>query len=381
MDTETIAAAELSDHDLVLQFESLGDNCELGLVQRKVGAEPLGMFRFAGAPLGHLLQAMHSRFEGMADPAHVRVQPENGEYMIKLTKYDFIYHADVKVGQADPEVLHKQQTRTVRFLIDKLKADLETPTKILVFRQNESLAANDLVDLRMAVADYGPSVLLWVQQARPGHPPGSVVVADDTLMVGYVSRLATRQNVPDLDLSSWLTMLRKAYAMRPMPAATRMAAQDGHVPRPARRTPAVSPSRIDTVFGKEGNAVDRIGYGWSGPENGFTWSIEDRSLLTIDNPGVADEYWLEMDVVPYVAPPAVKSQSLRVAINGEVVHIFDPLTRGKVGCIVPGRLLKHPEPVEIVLDHPQAASPHLVAGEKDDRRLAVAFHSLSLICN
>jgi hypothetical protein len=41
---------ELADRDLVLQFESLGDSCELGLVQRMVGVEPLGMFRFAGAP-------------------------------------------------------------------------------------------------------------------------------------------------------------------------------------------------------------------------------------------------------------------------------------------------------------------------------------------
>ncbi len=125
--------------------------------------------------------------------------------MIKLTKYDFIYHADVKVGQADPEVLHRQQTRTVRFLVDKFIADLENPSKILVFRQNEPLSAHDLIDLRMALTDYGPSILLWVQEARPGHPPGTVVVADDTLMLGYVSRLATRRNVPDLDLPSWLT--------------------------------------------------------------------------------------------------------------------------------------------------------------------------------
>ena len=62
-------------------------------MQRSVGAEPLGMFRFAGAPLRHLIRAMEARFEGMADPAHIRIQPENGEYMIKLTKYDFIYHA------------------------------------------------------------------------------------------------------------------------------------------------------------------------------------------------------------------------------------------------------------------------------------------------
>ena len=40
-----------SDHDLVLDFESVGDNCELGIFQRRVGAEPLGLLRFAGAPL------------------------------------------------------------------------------------------------------------------------------------------------------------------------------------------------------------------------------------------------------------------------------------------------------------------------------------------
>lgn len=376
-----IAEAGLTDRELVLQFESLGDNCELGLVQRRLGAEPLGMFRFAGAPVGHLMRAMRARFEGMADPAHVRVQPENGEYMIRLTKYDFIYHADVKVGGADPEALHKQQTRTVRFLADKLVADLEAPTKTLVFRQNEPLAANDLVDLRMAVADYGPSVLLWVQEARPGHPPGTVVVADDTLMVGYVSRLATRENVPDLDLPSWLTMLRRAHAMRPDPVAGQMALPGGHLPRPLRRAPEAPPRRADMVFGKGGDAAGGLGYGWSAPEDGFTWSIGDRSLLTIANPGAADAYWLEMEVVPYVAPPAVKSQSLRIAINGEQVHVFDPLARGRVGCSVPGRLLKDLERVEIALDHPEAASPKAIAGEKDDRRLAVAFQTLSLVCN
>jgi hypothetical protein len=376
MNADTIADVDLTDRELALQFDSIGDNCELGLVQRKVGAEPLGMFRFAGAPLGHLLAAMHARFEGMADPAHVQVSAENGEYMIKLTKYDFVYHADVKVGEADPDVLRKQQVRTVDFLVEKLIGDLEDPTKILVFRQNEPLSANDLVDLRMAIAAYGPSILLWVQEARPGHPPGSVVVADDTLMLGFVSRLASRQNVPDLDLASWLTMLRKAHDMRPTPA-TLATGRSGAFPR----AEVPSAFRTETVFGKGGNSAGQVGYGWSAPEDGYTWSIGDRSLLIIDSPGSADEYWLEMDVIPYVAPPAVKSQSLRIAINGEPVHTFDPLTRGRVGCAIPGRLLHGIDRVQIIMDHPEAASPKAVAGERDDRRLAIAFRSLSIVCN
>ena len=139
MNADTIAEADLTDRELALQFESVGDNCELGLVQRKVGAEPLGMFRFAGAPLGHLLAAMHARFQGMADPAFVQVHAENGEYMIKLTKYDFVYHADAKVGEADPNVLRNQQVRTVEFLVEKLIGDLENR------KQNLGLSAERTV--------------------------------------------------------------------------------------------------------------------------------------------------------------------------------------------------------------------------------------------
>lgn len=372
MSVDTLAEPVLSDSELVLRFESLGDSCELGLVQRRVGVEPLGMFRFAGAPLRHVIRAMEARFEGMADPAHIRVQPENGEYMIKLTKYDFIYHAHVKVGEADPLILHQQQARTARFLIDKLLADLETPEKIMVFRQNEELSANDLLDLRSALSAYGPAALLWVQETRSGHPPGTVTVADDRLMIGYVTRLARRDNAPDFDLASWLTMLRAAYAVRSI--------RHGKPQESIEPKPAISlPNSTDVVFGRGGNAKALTGYGWSGPEDGYTWAIEERSVLTIARPGSAAAYRLEMDVAPFIAPPAVEAQTLSVTVNGEWVHTFDPLVRGKVGCMIPSRLLDGGDAIEIVLDHPLAASPRVVKGQNDDRRLAVSFRRLSLI--
>src|SRR5580698_5336849 len=114
MDAEPNAAPTLSDGELVLQFESVGDNCELGLVQRRAGEEPLGLLRFAGTPLRNLLRGLKARFANIADPAHIRISAENGEYMVKLTKYDFTYHAHVPVGAMEPEALHRQQSRTIR---------------------------------------------------------------------------------------------------------------------------------------------------------------------------------------------------------------------------------------------------------------------------
>ena len=368
------AAAALSDRELVMQFESLGDNCEFGLVQRRAGAEPLGLFRFSGTPLRHLLRGMAARFEGMADPDRVSIRAENGEYLVKLTKYDYIYHADVKVGEEDLEVLHRHHVRNVRFLVDEFIADLENPEKIFVFRQNEPLSAIDLVDLRAALARFGRSTLLWVTQACAGHPPGSVDVIDRYLMVGYVKRLAERHNVPNLDVESWMTVIRRAWALWP----------ERHAAASSEPIVAVPPSsprgRVDVAFGADGNAEPSMGFGWSKPENGFTWSIEDRSLLTIDAPPEASDYWLEMDVIPYMAPPSVPLQILSVSVNGTPVHRFEPLTRGTVGCAVPGALVHGRDTVEILFEHPLAASPRDVAGENDERRLAIAFRTLSLVC-
>ena len=369
MDVDPTTAASTADADLVLQFESIGDNCELGLVQRRAGAEPLGLLRFAGVPLRNLLRGLNARFANIADPRYVRISPENNEVHGQVDQYDFTYHAHVKIGEMDPQVLHRQQCRTAGFLAQKLVADLQAASKVLVYRQNEPLSAGDLVDLRIALSAYGPGILLWVQEASPGHPPGSVDVADERMMVGYVRRLASRENVPDLDFESWMRILRQAHAIA-------LQAQDGRLQRAA----AVRPARTELTFGLEGNAGPRLGRGWSGQEAGYQWAVGERSLITVEVPGEAAEYWLEMDVTPYVKPPLLPRQRLDILIDGTLVHSFVALPRGEVGCAVPGNLVAGRKAVEIVLHHPNAASPMLVAGDSDDRRLGVSFHRLALIC-
>jgi hypothetical protein len=371
MDGSPSVEPDLDDRDLVVQFESLGDNCELGLVQRRVGAEPLGLLRFSGTPLRNLLPAMMARFAHIGDPAHVRLSPEHGEYMVKLTKYDFTYHADAKVGEVDLDRLMKQQTRVVSFLARKLIDDLEEPSKIFVFRQNEPLSAIDLIDLRLAIAAYGPGRLLWVQPACPGHPPGSVALVDERLMIGYVRRLAGRETVPDLDFESWMTVLRRAY---------RLSRETGAPPPLPPTMGHLAPARTDIIFGVEGNAVPHQGFGWSGVEAGYTWAVGERSLLTVPLPGDAEEYWLEMDVAPFIRPPLLNRQRLDVFVDGTFVQSFDPLPRGQIGCTIPRRLVADQTEVRIVFGHPHAASPMLVSGQGDDRRLGVSFARVSVIC-
>lgn len=189
------------------------------------------------------------------------------------------------------------------------------------------------------------------------------------MMVGYVRRLAERETVPDLDFASWMQVLRRAHAIS-------LHATEGRLPREA----ADPPARTELTFGHEGNAGPHLGRGWSGPEAGYQWAVGERSLITVDVPGAADEYWLEMDVAPYIKPPLLPRQRLDVLIDGTLVHSFVTLPRGEVGCVVPGHLAAGRSAIGIVLDHPHAASPMLVAGDSDDRRLGVSFRRLALVC-
>ena len=369
MDSATDAVPVLEDRDLVLHFESVGDNCELGFAQRMAGAEPAGLLSFAGAPVRSFIRALNNRFRGAADPDSIRVQEENGEYMVKLTRYDVYYHAHIRAGDATAEAVYAQQCRTVGELVNTLISDLENPKKILVFRQNEPLLASDLGDLRLALSAYGNSTLLWVQDACPGHPPGTVAVADERLLLGYVNRLAPRNDVPNLHHASWMSVLRKAHAIWSLAADRRVA---------AGREAAAQMRRVNIEFGLDGNAQGYLGYGWSGPEAGYQWSVGERSLVTLPNLGSAAEYWLEMDASPFVSPPLLRRQRLDISVNGSLVRSIDPLPRGTSACIIPGTLITPDEPIRIRLDHPFAASPILVAGGTDDRRLAISFNRMAL---
>jgi hypothetical protein len=76
------ARTGLSVRELAFQFESVGENCEFGLVQRGCDAEPLGLLRFSSTFLRPLVGGLDERFESLGDPADIEPRLENGEYMI-----------------------------------------------------------------------------------------------------------------------------------------------------------------------------------------------------------------------------------------------------------------------------------------------------------
>jgi hypothetical protein len=220
--TAAAMASELMpDSELMMRFESLGENCEFGLVQRRCGAEPLGLFRFSSAPLPKLLAGLEARFDGLGAPENVEVMlSDNGrEYMVFDRRFEFLYHAWVLADEMSPAEIHAREIRRLPFLVRKLLDDFADGSKIFVYHGMEPLAEADTARLLRALRAYGPNTLLWVEVGDAEHAPGTVEWAGPGLLKAYIDRFAPGENAHDLSLGCWTTICREAYRLRQKPAA------------------------------------------------------------------------------------------------------------------------------------------------------------------
>jgi hypothetical protein len=203
-------------NELLLGFESLGENCEFGLVQRRCGAEPLGLLRFSSSPLPKLLKALEARFDGMGMPANIEVQLSDNqrEYMVLDKAFGFLYHAWVKAEEQTPHQVHQREVSRVPFLVRKLIEDLTGGEKTFVFHGMTALTEAQARHLHHALRQYGPARLLWVELATDAHPPGSVEWFDDGLYKGYIDRFAPGENAHDLSLDCWIDLCSRVHTHR-----------------------------------------------------------------------------------------------------------------------------------------------------------------------
>jgi hypothetical protein len=194
-------------------------------VQRRNGAEPLGLFRFASAPLPLLLNALAGRFDGMGAPERlaIEVSPNGREYMVFERIFGFRYHAWVKVQEKTPEEVLEREVRRLPFLARKLLADLAEGSKLFVFHGMEPLSEAQAFGLSRAIRAYGPGTLLWVEQADADNPPGSVRRIGDGLLKGHMDRFAPGDNAYDISLACWTSLCTAALDLFEQPAQPELA--------------------------------------------------------------------------------------------------------------------------------------------------------------
>lgn len=199
----------LTAQDFMYRFESLGENCEFGIVQRRCGAEPLGPFRFAIASADNLARALEAEMADLLDERLMEVKLSDGRYVVHNPKYDITFgHSGLHDGDLGADRALHLIVRRLQLLARKLKAILAGGEKILVFR---SRIDDDALALRLGAAlrRFGPTMLLWVAPARSPDAVGCVELLAEGVLKGQIDPDSDWDN---LALDSWLMLCDRAYA-------------------------------------------------------------------------------------------------------------------------------------------------------------------------
>jgi len=219
----------LSDAELLSRFESLGDNCEFGLVQRCLGIEPLSLLRFSGQPLDLLVKAIDDGFHQLENPANVEVDGSttSGEYSLYIRPYGIHYHTFIKTHEMDADALRQKQMSRIKLLRRLLLEGISEAAKIYVFKRNDNLSFSEMLPLFASLNRRGPATLLFARPADDRHPPGAVELLLPGLICGYVSSFGNYQDAKPVAVSDWVNICREALALVANPARNEVDARSG----------------------------------------------------------------------------------------------------------------------------------------------------------
>ncbi|HVY17132.1 MAG TPA: hypothetical protein VHB27_18050 [Rhodopila sp.] len=208
--------AGLSIPEIAMRFESVGENCEFGLWQRRCDSEPLGLLRFSSTFMRNLIRGIDTGFDGLGQQEDIDPRLEGTdrkEYMIHEKRYGLVYHTFVYEGQRSVWLMREQESARLKFLRRKFMEELDGSEKIFVYKFGSSVTEEEILPLHMALNKRSPITLLWVVPARRDRPAGTVEVLMPGLLKGYIDRFAPDDNAHDLSFEGWLKVCANALVL------------------------------------------------------------------------------------------------------------------------------------------------------------------------
>jgi hypothetical protein len=205
----------LSPADLMFRFESIGNNCEFGLVQRRLNAEPVGLLRFAGIWPEHLLQGLRTGFEGIDDPAQIYLETEQNagreEYVVCCQSYGVRFHSFMPVSETPPDAMRQKMAAHLKFLRRKFLEQLAAGTSIFTLHHPACATEAQARPFLHALRHWGPTALLFVTPDT--LPPGSVHQLAPDLFHAHTDRIMRVDHPDDINVPAWLSICANAYRL------------------------------------------------------------------------------------------------------------------------------------------------------------------------
>ena len=208
-------ATGLDPAGLVECFESLGHNCEFGLLQRQLGAEPLGLLRFAGITLDDLQEGLRQQFDGVGQHIDVTPHPSRqgpAEFLVNERRYRIGLHSFRNVEETTQEIVRSEQAMRLAFLRRMFIGRMKAGGRIFVFQRPGQLTQSQARPLLALLRSIGPNALLFVDQS-PGLPSGAVEQLGHGFYHGKLDRMAPSEDFSQLDMCGWLSLCARAHRL------------------------------------------------------------------------------------------------------------------------------------------------------------------------
>ncbi len=176
---------------LFMRFESIGNSCEFGMVQRRFHADPIGLLRWAAISPEKVILGVAEGFASMVDATATDITETNGEYVVRNSHYDLFSHTFTPASSEHIDRFTRSQRSRLKFLRQKLTDDSGFAEKIFVYA-HPALTLAQCTELHKSIRSYGGrSCLLCMMLADLDHPTGEVHMLEDGLFVAYADRFST----------------------------------------------------------------------------------------------------------------------------------------------------------------------------------------------
>ncbi len=195
-----------------LCFESIGQGCQFGQIQRQMGAEPLNLLRFVDTVTSNLADGIVRSFAGIDTPGSLEIGQavrSKPTYRWRQTQYDLHFDTLIPVDQATPAQVMRDQLTRLRFLRQKFEEDLHEAGKIYVLTRSDCLTEAEALAIYCALNAHADNTLLWTVYGDPAAT-GQV----DRLAPGFLcGHLGATDEVRFAPLAAWEAVMKNAYGL------------------------------------------------------------------------------------------------------------------------------------------------------------------------
>jgi hypothetical protein len=209
------ATGGLAPAPLAEPFVSLGQNCEFGLMQRMVGAEPLGLLRFAGIDLPDLLRGLDTGFADVENPEHFDFKSgmflERMEYLVLAKRHGIRLHTHIYVDDtADINAVALRVVGYLRFLRRHFVHTLQEGGRIFVLQHPGVTSAAQALPVLARLCAYGRNRLLYVTE-ESDVPAGTVRREAEGLYHGAIDEFVPPDEGWRINVPAWLSLCANVW--------------------------------------------------------------------------------------------------------------------------------------------------------------------------